>query len=468
MTSKQRTVATIHGNRYRLGRELGRGGQGAVYAVEGDRLAVKVLRDRSERARERLRDQLAYVGRLPLEDLAVARPLEQLRAPHVGYVMELYTGMAPVQKLMYPPRGCESLLQWYIDGGGLRRRLRLLARSAGVFAELHGRGLVYVDPSPHNVFVSEDVEGVEIRLIDTDNLRTSGSAGRSLYTPGYGAPEIVSMRGVPSTLSDAHAFAVMAFEALALVHPLCGDLVRDGEPEVEERALAGELPWIDHPLDDSNRSSDGIPRDLVLSSNLKEDFDAAFGAGLYKPGERPGMARWVEHLHRAADRTICCPGCKGTYYYTRSQCPWCDGGRPAFVIAAATIWDPDRQRLKGGGQIEQVAGIVRDSSGKPRVVDALAITEGERRQLPRRLTLGTGTEAPQLSVEFNQGRLRLEAVEGARWHLTAMDGSKAKDLSDLPVELAMGRSGVPWLLHAGSADRLHRVIRFDLHGGGDR
>ena len=74
------SVTSVHGNRYRLGRELGRGGQGAVYEVEGGRLAVKLLNDRSARTRERLRDRLALVGRLPVEDLALARPLEQLRA----------------------------------------------------------------------------------------------------------------------------------------------------------------------------------------------------------------------------------------------------------------------------------------------------------------------------------------------------------------------------------------------------
>ena len=45
--SKLDAVTSINGNRYRLGRELGRGGQGAVFAVEGDRMAVKLFRNRS-------------------------------------------------------------------------------------------------------------------------------------------------------------------------------------------------------------------------------------------------------------------------------------------------------------------------------------------------------------------------------------------------------------------------------------
>jgi eukaryotic-like serine/threonine-protein kinase len=69
-----RTVTTIQGKRYRLARELGRGGQGAVFAVQGGRLAVKLFDARSGMQQERLRDQLAMVGRFPLAGLPLARP----------------------------------------------------------------------------------------------------------------------------------------------------------------------------------------------------------------------------------------------------------------------------------------------------------------------------------------------------------------------------------------------------------
>ena len=368
-----------------------------MFAVEGDRLAVKLLRDRSAGARERLRDQLAMVGRLPLEGLAVARPLEQLRPPHVGYVMELFTGMTSLGSLGRPPRGVESVRTWYFEGGGLRRRLRLLARAAEVLSEIHGRGLVYVDPSPFNIFVSDQTDACEVRLIDTDNLRTATQAGRSLCTPGYGAPEIVRGTGVPSSLSDAHAFAVIAFETLALVHPLMGDTVRDGEPEMEEQALAGHLPWIDDAGDDRNRSSDGIPRDLVLSPRLREDFGLTFGAGLSDPGARPGLSRWAERLHRAADRTVTCPECSGSYFHTRDRCAWCDAPRPGFVLAAVLLWDPDRRKT-ARQQRPRRAGI--------RAGDR---AQSERKASDRRCTGHLGQRAHRADRTHDPWHVRLEA-----------------------------------------------------------
>jgi DNA-binding helix-hairpin-helix protein with protein kinase domain len=439
-----------------------------VFAVEGEVLAVKLLWDRSLRAQERLRDQLAMVGRLPLEDLAVARPLEQLRPPHVGYTMELFTGMGPLRSLMRPPSDVGSVMRWYFEGGGLRRRLRVLARAAEVLADLHGRGLVYVDPAPDNVFVSESADAWEVRLIDTDNLRPSTSPGRTLFTPGYGAPEIVRETGAPTSLSDAHAFAVLAFETLTLTHPFLGDMVQRGEPELEERALAGELPWIDEPDDDRNRASTGISRELVHSDNLCEIFQKAFGAGRTNPTQRPGLPRWAEYLNRAADRTLACRTCGGTFYFNRDACPWCEERRPPFVTAVVMLWDPATLRNRGEGELEETSAVVRDAGGKPRVVDAVVVSEGEQVALTDRVTHGTDRRAPRMRVAFAMDRLTLEALDGERWRLVSSDGRRERELGRGAADIAVGPSGTSWILHAGPPEQLHRVVRFDVRAGGDR
>lgn len=460
-----REVTGVRGARYRLGCELGRGGQGAVFAVEGGRLAVKLVLDRSPRAQERLRDQLAMVGRLPLDDLDVARPLEQLRPPHVGYVMDLFTGMVPLRSLGRPPKGVESVKVWYAETGGLRRRLRLLARAAETLAALHGRGLVYVDPSPHNVFVSEAVDAQEVRLIDTDNLRPATSRANCVFTPGYGAPEIVRQKSFPSTLTDAYAFAVMAFETLALTHPMIGDAVRDGPPEREGDALAGKVPWIDEPADDSNRSSTGIPRDLVLSPGLRDDFQAAFGPGRNDPDARPGMARWAEHLHRAADRVLVCPGCGGGYYWNLKACPWCDADRPSVIAATVLLWDPSRSRMTRDGAFEPAPGVLAEASGKPRVMDVVVLADGETCLLAERVTRGNGSPKPHIQVTMKKGRLGVALAGPGPIRLVSADGRRERALGARETSLALGDRGADWTVHLGPDDAIHRVLRFDLHPG---
>src|SRR5262249_12687602 len=157
------------GGVHRLVRLLGEGGQGAVFRTAEPTLAVKWIEDRSAARRERLRTQLQR-GRsrlaLPeMKSLPVAHPVALLRAAHVGYVMKFLSGMIPLSGyLKIPPGGTKEVHDWYVSGGGLRRRLRLLARTAEVLASLHANALVYGDPSPNNVFVSEDVSAEEVYL----------------------------------------------------------------------------------------------------------------------------------------------------------------------------------------------------------------------------------------------------------------------------------------------------------------
>ena len=159
--------------------------------------------------------------------------------------MELLDGMIPVKRLAVPPAGAD-MLEWYGETGGQARRLRLLARAADALAQLHARGLVYADPSPGNVLMSEEERYSEVRLVDVDFLQSESVVLESAATPGYAAPEVLIQRSGVTGTSDAFAFAVIAFEVLALTHPFLGDQVHLGEVEMLERAYAGELPWIDH------------------------------------------------------------------------------------------------------------------------------------------------------------------------------------------------------------------------------
>lgn len=462
MTTASRQVADVNGARYVLTRQLGRGGQGAVFEVKGGRLAAKLIFDTMPSRRERLRNQLTAVKRLDLAGLEIARPLEMLREPALGYVMELLTGMQPLSELSRPPSS--SLAEWYIATGGLRRRLALLARTGDVLAALHGKGLVYSDPSPHNIFVSQDVEATEVRLIDSDNIHYASSAGASVvFTPTFGAPELLRRTSGVNSLTDAHAFAVLCFQTLSLVHPLIGDDVANDVPEREEEALAGELPWIDDPSDSSNRCSVGIPRGLTLSPRLADIAQSTFGEALTAPLKRPGVAEWTERLYAAADATIMCPDCRGTYYLNAARCPWCETPRPAIVTAEFRLWDPALGHSSG----------VRSGPGgqRQRPLSILAFGPGDSRVITRRLAGGhSGREAQRevLGVSFDGARVGLKALDGTAYRLTSPTGSRSAEVGSKPASLLLKEGEASWNLHLGPADRLHRVVSFSLRKASSR
>lgn len=334
------------GRTYHLGELLGEGGQGSVWRVErSPKLIIKLLRT-SQEASSYL-NKFRWVRRLNLRELCVAQPIAVLQPPHIGYVAHFLEGMQPISTLIHPPRDAE-VTQWYIDTGGLRRRLRLLAHLGETLAELHALGVIYMDLSPQNAFISSPIHALEAWLIDLDNLSHQVDLSQSIYTYRYGAPEVVTGRMGCTSFSDAWSFAVLIWTTLTLGHPLLGDVIDDGEPSLEERALQGEFPWVGHSEDQTNSSSRSIPQELVISKSLLDTARKTFEVDLTQPALRPGINEWVERLHAAADQTRICAECGSSAYANRPQCPWCDAPwQSSSAQVALRRWDPEYGLVKG-------------------------------------------------------------------------------------------------------------------------
>jgi len=464
MSDNTRSVVDMNGVRYELVELIGRGGQGAVYTVKGQRLAVKVLTGRNQHRQDLMRNQLTLVKRLPLQELCLAKPLEMLRPPHMGYVMELLTGMIPIKHLFTPSKGETPSVEWYFKLGGLKKRLLVLARAAQILAQLHSKGLAYSDPSPANIFISADPKFVEVWFIDTDNLRYESAPGllSNVCTPGYGAPELVQGKSGVTSLTDVYAFAVIAFQTLTLAHPFIGDQVNDGDPELEEQAYAGQLPWIEDEKDDSNRATFGIPRKWVLSPRLKETFQRTFGLGRLAPSERPGAAELAERLFAAAESTIQCKNCGGSFYFNQEQCAWCDTDRANFATAQFYIWAPE---IGTNGEI--VTSTQRGHKREVLVAHAAA-TSTSPLIITRRLAfdhIGPNSEEPVIEVSLEKNYLMIRSLDGKQYQLVSTSGNHRSIISEQPqkIQFPTGstRSVVPWRIHFGAKTCRHRVLGFE-------
>lgn len=379
----QRDVYDERGNCYTLTQKIGEGGQGIVCATNHDNVLVKIC-TRPKDKRDEWIEHIRWLMLQDLEKLQIARPIARIIKPRLGYVMELMDGLQSLEKLMEETElGLQDGdVKAYIHQGGIQRRLTLMSKLARTLADLHGRGMAFGDLSPANVFVSEDFKHNELWLIDCDNICVSqrlsfdtfqeGQGGR-VYTPFYGAPEIVTGSSLVSSLTDCWSFAVIAFRLLTAIHPLIGDLVSDGEPELEEDALSGKLPWVDHPDDDSNKASVGFPRELVLLEPLKVLFERCFNAGRDEPEQRPSMAEWAETIEHCIHWLVDCKGrgCHSSYFYKLDggtlACSFCgrDADSDSILLLRHYLYDPTIKDIDGAESkdcyidtgIRQVANI---------------------------------------------------------------------------------------------------------------
>jgi serine/threonine protein kinase len=372
-------VIDEYGNRHQIVGELARGGQGVVYRTADSDLAIKqpIARDGQVDRSVDMKQRFERIRCLPLPlHISIALPLAVLR-DESGYVMNLLSGMEPfsnfyvnasvreqIETAVIPSwisqvsdRAAQLQLLHYARSGSTRRRLMALSKCASVLSRLHSAGIVFGDVSPRNCFVSRN-DSQEVSLIDPDNLRFErNNGGSAVYTPHYGAPEIVSGANASRPQTDSWSFSVMAFEVLALIHPFVGRAVLQADSDESgwdaktievresfarqqpyELAMSGKLPFVDDSVDRTNEAVGGLPRELILTGPLIRLFQESLGTGRNLSWRRAMLAYYALELARAHDFSVVCPSCQMSYFVQHQACVYCGQTRPLTVLASTARW----------------------------------------------------------------------------------------------------------------------------------
>jgi hypothetical protein len=222
--------------KFRIDRELGRGGMGVVY------LAFDTALERPVAIKTLPRVSMAESVRLRRE----ARAMAGFAHPHLALIFGLESW-----------RGSPALVMEYLDGGTLADRLRRAPMApaevaamaydlAGAIASIHDDGLLHRDIKPSNIaFTSAgqpkllDFGLAQIFVAARPRAPRSGPAdhaatwmtgadlttvdhlGRFAGTPAYMAPEAVGGEFLDGT-ADLWSFGVVLFEALTGQRPFAG------------------------------------------------------------------------------------------------------------------------------------------------------------------------------------------------------------------------------------------------------
>lgn len=288
---------------WRLQREIGRGGMGAVWLAERDdgeyaqQAAVKLVHPGWD------------AGELLRRFRAERQILAGLSHPHIARLLD--GGVSE--------DGKPYLVLEYIDGAAigeycdaarlpLAARLRLFLDVCAAVAHAHRSLVVHRDLKPSNILVDRDGR---VKLLDFGIAKliepgvADGVSVLRAFTPGYAAPEQV--RGEPATTGvDIYALGLLLYELLTGRRPYANtastpaayeQAILTQEPERPSRAVA---------LTDPAGIERARVRDLDpmrLAARLRGDLDAMVMKALRKdPAERyASVAALAEDVERFLD-----------------------------------------------------------------------------------------------------------------------------------------------------------------------
>lgn len=455
-----REVTDTHGSCYVLGAEMSRGGQGIVYHTQLPQVLVKGFTDKNETRRNQWRKHIAWLIQQDLAELKIARPLALLAEPRAGYVMELMDGLISLENIFEEVINAADPSTAYAEQGGLKRRVDILCQLARTLNQLHSRGMLYGDLSPSNVFVSADKSFAETWLIDCDNISLEAHSGLTLHTVDYGAPEVVRGEALLSSLTDCWSFAVLAYQLLTHCHPFKGDMVDEGEPELEEAALRGEIRWIKDLKNNENVCSKDVLSHLFEHSDLMQLFHRCFDDGRHDAAARPVMSEWLEVLTEVKERLITCLNCNSHCVVPKAlandQIPDCyicsEPADSSLIVFEEYIFIPDDVSQNSP---EPVSNLLK--TGR-----TIYLQPGASQELKRMMPSYSYDRWPSdhVKVECTTKGLGIYPLEPGVLHLQR--GTTIKQLEKyqgLKFEI-QDTSAAPFRLHIGSLDQKHVIWQF--------
>ncbi|SEQ63713.1 protein kinase and helix-hairpin-helix DNA-binding domain-containing protein [Pseudomonas cuatrocienegasensis] len=313
----------IAGKSADLGKRLGRGGEGDVYAISGlPDQAVKVYKENLRGSRE-TKVRAMVEGRLSEKSSLVAFPVAVVTddsGAFAGFTMRLVSGFRPIHEL-YSPKSRKI----QFPKADYRFLIRTAQNVARAVATVHQAGCVIGDFNHSGVLVATDATAA---LIDADSFQFNLN-GRSfpcvVGTEDFTPPELhgINLSQVERTRAhDNFGLAVAIFQLLAMgKHPYSGRYSGEdlslGQAIAQHRfaySVARRSATRTTPPPGSIQLTD-FPQSIALA------FEAAFGLD---PSNRPDPGIWVKLLNELETSLRRCSKFSSHYFpHVASSCVWC-------------------------------------------------------------------------------------------------------------------------------------------------
>jgi len=227
--------------KYRVVREIGRGGVGVVYEAENTwthrRVALKVLSGMAAAdvpSRERFLREARTAGRLVHPNVVAMIDADMEKDGSIYIVQELLVGEDLETKLEREgPFEAKEIA-------------KILLPIMDALSSAHAAGIVHRDIKPSNVFLTKVGKNIEPKLIDFGLSKLVGvdvritTQGMVLGTPAYMSPEQFYEPDTVDHRSDVWAMAVMWWECITQRLPFDGT----SPAEIAGKVVSGKRPKL--------------------------------------------------------------------------------------------------------------------------------------------------------------------------------------------------------------------------------
>jgi len=337
-----RPLVDASGRPLRLGAELGKGGEGSVYALADQANLVAKLYHHPPGAEKSAKIvAMAKLGTDRLLKLA-AWPTSAIHAasrggPVLGFLMPRISGHKPAFNLYSPKLRLQEF-----PSAGWAFLIHAAANAARAFAVIHESGHVIGDVNHGNLVVAADAT---VKLIDCDSFQVSANGQRWFCDVGVSThqpPEFQRLTSYKQILRtpnhDNFGLAVIVFQLLFMArHPFSGRYLGAGDMPIERAIKEYRFAYGANALalqmkpPPGSLSLNGVTRNLALL------FERAFAPEGSREGARPKPEVWIAALGELAQALRKCAANPGhEYLAVTGKCPWCEieatGGFMLFPV----------------------------------------------------------------------------------------------------------------------------------------